>query len=100
MDQTTKFSNLLLANLQREYSLQLARLQMQLLQRSMLMGSMLPLLSTPLCYPSFPEVNLPNRMHQTLIPAPTPLLILEKANESKTEAPLVSSKMSDEPVCK
>ena len=93
MDPNSKFSNLLLSNLQREYSLQLALLQMQMLQRSLLLNGMIPVFQSQVYLPSFSAENMYNQIQ----PLPTQSLIHENTNNSKLELPVSDSKISRDP---
>ena len=90
MEQNARFSSFLTGNLQREYFLQLANLQMQMLQRSVLFNGIMPILSSPLHFSSF----LGGRMvRQDQLMSNQPQLS-QNTNEQKVEIPKDDPKKS------
>lgn len=91
MEHNFKFPNFILGNLQREYSLQLASLHMQLLQRSLLFNGIMPTASSPLCFPSYYASGIVNQIQST----PTQSKLPENTIELKPESLKTELKKSD-----
>eukprot|EP00331_Platyophrya_macrostoma_P025866 CAMPEP_0176446214 /NCGR_PEP_ID=MMETSP0127-20121128/24183_1 /TAXON_ID=938130 /ORGANISM="Platyophrya macrostoma, Strain WH" /LENGTH=434 /DNA_ID=CAMNT_0017832187 /DNA_START=42 /DNA_END=1346 /DNA_ORIENTATION=- len=73
---------LTLENIQREYSMHLANLRMQMLQRSLMFNGMMTMNPSPFYYPSYQGMNLMNQIQS--MPAQSKLL--EYAKEVKLRA--------------
>ena len=94
MEHNSKFSPFFLGNLQREYSLQLANLQMQLIQRSLLCNGMMPIFPSPLAFPSLSGINMLSQNQ----PLPELSKIPAKVVEYRPEIASNDLKKSEEPL--